>query len=899
MIISPVTFIYCEKDTVYCGVGSYLMTFNVVLNKRKYFKVFDYQRIHHICTASNKIAFNGGYLICVVDSDFKNKKTYEVNDFVLELKMQGNIKILTANSVYYEFDYDLNLVKKFGCPSQPKLYAACIDKVLVGASVFGWVVVWDENGIIKKFKAHDGFIFKVKLIDDILITCSEDRTLKMTCLKSLNVTTYKVGAGRVWNACLSDNNVFAVSEDAGVHVFPLVLPTSTKTISKSLVTLKAHEPKHVWAIDIVKEHNCFVTGGNDGGILQWPLNVNHSYVENRDLLQHSLPPYLEHEHLKYTFANDLSKTVNITNFGRIFSYDDSWKIMDHIHLKDNYYVATSVKQFILFGDITGKVLLYDILESTTKIVDLCLKCKITVIGAHIRQGIVYVACQTLDLDFVYFKLNKYLELVHKNIQKVDFTFRSFQMYKDMLIVGTRLGVLIVFDEDLNVISSVVGHNEETISDIKVVDSRIITCGRNGNVCYWELRNKRICLIMDKKITKGWTEKIAVTESGLVFLNFFRKTMSVYSVDREREILSVECGGAHRSYSYYSEEISSCKFTFLMGKKLFQFNRLPSYKLCQQIQPSLFGRELRDCQVYKGILLCGGESGFLKGYEFQDTWELRCCLNAHQTVIKGMCITNDVLVTVGGKEIIISWKLFLNPDKSLSITKLGCCPISGDIDEIRCMCLSCIEIENGIIMAVGYSDAFVRILYFDFGSNRFSHVCEWFIDSSVFSIKLMLFGYDFYVACGTSKGVFALMQFSQLGINLNNSKILKNRFLKKSLKTSNVNTLVMQTGIHDFCILGDKVYCVGDDGYLAICRIDFKSNLVIKLKDSFLSYSPLTTCIVFRDSVYISGLEQNIYRVENGNGTIVCRTTISDTARLAVLDDKLLVAGFGLELINVI
>ena len=178
MIISPVNFIECIDDLVYCGIGSYLCIYSLKTNEREYYKIFEYQRIHAIRVINDKIIFNGGYIICIADKDISKKRYCTMDDWILDIKLaDGFIGVLTANSCYTEYDHAFNVAKRLSCPGSPISYAACIDNnQFVGGSVFGDVHIWDENGIIKKLKAHNGFIFRISILDGYLFTCSEDRT---------------------------------------------------------------------------------------------------------------------------------------------------------------------------------------------------------------------------------------------------------------------------------------------------------------------------------------------------------------------------------------------------------------------------------------------------------------------------------------------------------------------------------------------------------------------------------------------------------------------------------------------------------------------------------------------------------------------------------------------------
>ena len=903
MIISPVNFIECIDDLVYCGIGSYLCIYSLETKMREYYKIFEYQRIHTIRIWNDKIVFNGGYIVCIADRNMCNKKYCATEDWILDIKLADTMEVLSANSRYTEYDYEFNIKRQLSCPGSPISYAACINNnQFVGGSVFGDVHIWDENGIIKKIKAHIGFIFRVSIANGYLLTCSEDRTMKMTCLKTMNSTTYKVDLGRCWNVCVSDKYVFVVSEDAGIHVFELIIPTATTVVHKPLTILRGHEPKHVWSIALSIKYDCFITGGNDGAILQWPLAITGSFVQDRDLLFSSTPPYIDNEHLKYTFAVDLELIVNITSSGRIFNFTTEWELAKVVNFKNNnYFIATHCEGYVLFGDVSGTIHIYNINNRSVEQISAFPNSKIIEICAHRIGPVLHITAQSVDFQLSY-TIFGHDDSAPPVISYVDYELRSFAFHLDNLLIGTRDGYVYIYNQQLQLLSSTLAHEQETVADIQVLgksNDQIISCGRNGNVSFHRLNNNKLELIMDKKITKGWTEKIINTKDGLLFLNFFRKQMNVYSLSQEREILSIDCGGAHRSYSYYSKDISTCHFTFLKSKKLFKFSRLSNSQSSNQIQPPFFGRELRDCIVYKNVILCCGESGFIKGFELiNDNWDLKCSLHAHDTVIKGMSINNEILITVGGREIIRAWRIRINTNKTISLSNIGKSPSAGDIEEIRCMCVSTMMYNNGILVVVGYSDAFVRLLYFNLAANEFSLLFEYCVDGSVFCIKLIKRESEYNIICGTSKGAIVLKTFTTTNIFKSTEIDESNRFINKPMREFDIKSQIMRTGIHDFVIKEtNEIYCVGDCGYVTLCEYLPELNQILKTREWFVSYSPLSTILEYKDAVYISGLEQNIYKIKDGELSKISKSCIADVSKLIVLNNKLLVTGFGIEMMD--
>eukprot|EP00834_Sanchytrium_tribonematis_P003185 NODE_116_length_18347_cov_2.280962.p1 type:complete len:922 gc:universal NODE_116_length_18347_cov_2.280962:11434-14199(+) len=890
MIIAPVTCIKCDEDIVYCGVGSYILKYNLHTTQKNYIRIFNHQRIHNIIIYNNNVLINGGRIVCLTDINFKKTIYFEKDsEWFMDISLRNNeICLLTSNSLSIELDSKLNITSQYKCKSDLSFYSCLIDNNRnrnIGANVFGELTIWDKNGVLEFFKLHNGFIIKMKLIDGYLLTCSEDRTAKLTNLETKISVIFSVEKGRVWNACANSHHLFCVSEDAGVHVFDLEFPREKEVVKAPIVVLNGHDPKHLWSIDNLPKHKILLTGGNDGGLVQWPLEFKSSFVETRDELKSSSPNYLPLEHARSVHAVGNSKFICITNIGRIFEvFQNQWALLANLSFSKSYFQSFQISNFIIFGDLAGNIVIWDWKNRIVKLKEAQFTQKIVSIEALFLEENMAIAIQLVDSTVACVKFDSEFKIEWSKHLSLLTNFTSFTADQRHFIFGTREGFIHVFDKDLNYLRKYNAHHGDRVSDLRFESKILQTCGRNGCVTFWKHNGLDFDLIMESKVTKGWTEKIINKD---LLVTFFKKSMKIYSISEGRETVSVECGGVHRSYSVSSNK-DNVDFGFLQGTQLYTFKHFYSQQF-KQISPSLFGRELRDCIWSRDILICAGENGYLKGFKFIDnSWQNICNLKASETVIKSISLYNDILFSCGGKETITAWKIS-SESSSLSIAHLADCPQSSSIEEVRCMSIDYNLFEDKIVLVVGYSDGYIRYFTFDDALKRFSQICEIYIDSCIFSLYFInRFTLD--CLCSTSKGELALVSLTN-NIFKSPAQFSKNRFVKSNRYDYKYKTKVMATGIHDFLIDGNIVYCVGDDGYVATCDLKIDCKIT---QEWFVSNSPLTTICKLNDSIYVSGLDQNIYALHSNGFELYKRTCISDISKIVPHYGKILVAGFGIE-----
>jgi hypothetical protein len=76
-------------------------------------------------------------------------------------------------------------------------------------------------------------------------------------------------------------------------------------------------------------------------------------------------------------------------------------------------------------------------------------------------------------------------------------------------------------------------------------------------------------VYKNRVTKGWAEGALYMDDQLYILGFYRKRFIVFNVAKGYEMLSIACGGAHRTWHFINQDskLARCTFAFFRRNKV--------------------------------------------------------------------------------------------------------------------------------------------------------------------------------------------------------------------------------------------------------------------------------------------------------------------------------------------
>ena len=312
-----ITSLCLDNNLLYSGKGNYLDIYNIendskighikVFPSNKILKItiFELNKIKKliIFAGETKIVFS--YLINnILDTNFYNIETFsedyivdcvlirnENNEIKLVLGFINNyieIHIFEENSNKFKFKKTVFSPKKCIVYSMSIIHSDKNNILVASGTVFSEIIIWEvdiknlckteKNNIT--LKGHEGVIFSVNFINKkLLISTSDDRTSRLWEINYENNNyvnhTFYGHNSRVWNAKvnLKNNILVSISEDATARVYNI------ETKKYIFECVNGHIGKNIRSIEL--NDNFIWTGGEDGQIIKWKINIENTKVERK------------------------------------------------------------------------------------------------------------------------------------------------------------------------------------------------------------------------------------------------------------------------------------------------------------------------------------------------------------------------------------------------------------------------------------------------------------------------------------------------------------------------------------------------------------------------------------------------------------------------------------------
>ncbi|KAF1913808.1 WD domain-containing protein [Ampelomyces quisqualis] len=270
------------------------------------------------------------------------------------------------------------------------------------------------------------------------------------------------------------------------------------------------------------------------------------------------------------------------------------------------------------------------------------------------------------------------------------------------------------------------HGDETVTALQWTQSstedfagHLMSVGRDGRLAihYVDLETNSVELVHNLTLPIGPSiEGMYLHQGQLLVHGFSSKRWVLYNASSEEEIMSVETGGAHRSWAYQSSQN-------LDGGGTLVWTRASSMHICGQkgsnhsvIRPGGHGREIKAVAVTDGpngkLIATGAEDTDVKIFEYVGG-EMLCrrTLRRHTTGVQHLQWSGDgeYLFSSGGCEEFYIWRI--RPLSSTMGIGAVCCltylPESEHAD-LRIMSFDVQQHNSGFNIALVFSDSSVKL-----------------------------------------------------------------------------------------------------------------------------------------------------------------------------------------------
>ncbi|CAI6336085.1 unnamed protein product [Periconia digitata] len=313
---------------------------------------------------------------------------------------------------------------------------------------------------------------------------------------------------------------------------------------------------------------------------------------------------------------------------------------------------------------------------------------------------------------------------------------------DYLILGFRQGSLAIYRTNVAtagveatahstswIRTSDKVHGKEAVSCLSwsasdIHSGYLISTGRDGHLVMHllDLKTGSLNLVHDLSLPVGPNvEGISLIGDRILVYGFSSKHFILYDVNAEEELISVDTGGAHRSWAFQPHRKN-------YGCGALVWTRGSSMNTCQQLHPSHdvvrqggHGREIKAVAATKNsdsqLIATGAEDTDIKVLQYRlGSFIGSRTLRKHKTGIQHLQWSDDgrYLFSSGGCEEFYIWRVRTLPSKLGPVGAVceSVCKPESEHADLRLMSFDVRNHNGGFIISMVFSDSNIKVYHYN-------------------------------------------------------------------------------------------------------------------------------------------------------------------------------------------
>ncbi|GFO34229.1 WD repeat-containing protein 6-like [Plakobranchus ocellatus] len=583
--------------------------------------------------------------------------------------------------------------------------------IFMAGTVFNKVVLWpvgddvDKNAysdrkyqehvdIMHTFEGHKGVIFSIEYHCKLKRLCSvsDDRSIRMWQLKFPESSQFWPSIGD-WKQMES-------------HL---------------MFSLYGHVAR-VWDVVLMSESFASVgeaTGGGDASIRVWE-------VQKSDHLQTSkvLPLHLLEN------GNDFPRTVKLVNFDTVLIMMNSGSLVKYNLIQERLQVVFSDSKFKSYSVISPcpqqNLCAVGSISGSIRIISITDQCSIQSVDATLFDGkilclvwisSIHLLCSGPSGECLLLRISEksitggtesfsvtVLQRLHLPASKHRWISAACSVgllnnstVNPLLVCGDKNGSLFLYPfsnshngaststciEPLQSFYRV--HGKTGVTSVCERQGIIYTTGRDGFFREWRVQDGLLIQLLGHKVLKGldWIDQIDWDQDDMRVYGFFSSHFVVYSVSYNQQLLSIHCGGGHRSWDFWSQDHAS-RFVYLKTGEVCVVE-CQSQSKQSLLHPLLHGREVCDLKFVPWLkdgfspIVCSASEdtsisiGIFLNQGGLSHWKPLAVLKGHLSSVRTLSVcsckammaksskvpgTSSLLFSGGGRAELRVWRLHL-------------------------------------------------------------------------------------------------------------------------------------------------------------------------------------------------------------------------------------------------
>nr|XP_039269518.1 WD repeat-containing protein 6-like [Styela clava] len=492
---------------------------------------------------------------------------------------------------------------------------------LCSGTVFNQVVIWrpgsrDQNKIIQRIHAHDGVIFSIDFDFNtgLLITASDDRSIRLWKCKSLETYSSSNNVdfdsnnylcklygheSRVWRAqCIKYRDrsyLISVGEDSHCIIWDLSI-SHDRVEGKMIRKIRCHKGRNIWSLIIDHDKGYVGTGGGDAGIRIWKIS---DLINNEAKIVKHPFALMNRQDVGALKSVHLCGTDNVlghTDSGILLHFsipNESWTIVNE-DTNFKSYATMSVlnsKNLVALGSTKGNLLLLHLDKTLSCVINnisisaTTIEGKIHSISWYEMEKKMYLFISGPDGEFICSEVsikNAFIIYDRKHVWVLPIAKHRWHMGvamtnysgKIFVVCGDRRGSLHLFKEDIREpVHTIHGiHDKNGVTSVQKFGNLFVSTGRDGiwrkteiNADFSKLHN-----VAQNRAAQGmdWLETVIPlanesSSTSFAVVGFHGRNFTVWSSKTGDTLVTIECGGGHRDWSF---KVANDKSTLVFIKE---------------------------------------------------------------------------------------------------------------------------------------------------------------------------------------------------------------------------------------------------------------------------------------------------------------------------------------------
>lgn len=221
------------------------------------------------------------------------------------------------------------------------------------------------------------------------------------------------------------------------------------------------------------------------------------------------------------------------------------------------------------------------------------------------------------------------------------------------------------------------HESKGVSDVKYIRNIIYSIGRDGTLRELTISNDNLLLVSTLKLPMDWAANIIETKTfGMVIAGFHDTNFLFWSADERITLLTLECGGGHRSFDHmFDEKKGNIVLSFIRMKDVKYLNCPLSKLVHHTVLVGYHTKPINSACVLsldneRAIALTGSEDNSLKLCKFEkDGWIGCSTYIRHISAVRTLKCIENIVVSAGARAQLIIWELHENSTGELRLKEI--------------------------------------------------------------------------------------------------------------------------------------------------------------------------------------------------------------------------------------